>query len=208
MDRPKAILLLGPTGSGKTPLGEALERHGLSGVKCRHFDFGERLRLVAAGGAAGAGWARDEVELVRGLLERGALLEDEHFHLARRLLDGFVRERRAGPDGLIVLNGLPRHAGQARDLEGLIGMELVVRLRCTVETILDRIETDAGGDRAGRSDDDAAAVTDRFEAFGKRTEPLVEHYRAAGIPVEELEVRPGSSAEDLLTALEERLDGR
>ena len=44
MQRPSAILLLGPTGSGKTPLGELMERRGFGGRRCRHFDLGDRLR--------------------------------------------------------------------------------------------------------------------------------------------------------------------
>ncbi len=47
MKIPKAILLLGPTGSGKTPLGQALEKKGLAGRRCVHFDFGANLREIA-----------------------------------------------------------------------------------------------------------------------------------------------------------------
>ena len=45
----KAILLLGPTGSGKSPLGDELEANGLNGRRCLHFDFGRRLRRAAEG---------------------------------------------------------------------------------------------------------------------------------------------------------------
>jgi adenylate kinase family enzyme len=44
----EAILLLGPTGSGKTPLGQVLERRGLWGHRCSHFDFGDNLREIVA----------------------------------------------------------------------------------------------------------------------------------------------------------------
>jgi hypothetical protein len=40
----KAILPLGPTGSGKTPLGDYLEERGLFGRRCVHFDFGEKFK--------------------------------------------------------------------------------------------------------------------------------------------------------------------
>jgi hypothetical protein len=43
-----ALLLLGPTGAGKTPLGDWLEAHGLWGRPCHHFDFGANLRAVVA----------------------------------------------------------------------------------------------------------------------------------------------------------------
>jgi adenylate kinase family enzyme len=48
MTIPKAILLLGPTGSGKTPLGQVLEERGLWGHTCMHFDFGANLREIVA----------------------------------------------------------------------------------------------------------------------------------------------------------------
>ncbi|MCX7427258.1 MAG: hypothetical protein NTW96_16720 [Planctomycetia bacterium] len=44
--RNDAMLLLGPTGSGKTPLGDLLERRGLGGRRCVHFDFGAHLRRI------------------------------------------------------------------------------------------------------------------------------------------------------------------
>jgi len=53
MIRRDAILLVGPTGAGKTPLGEWLQLHGLWGRRCHHFDFGTNLREVASGNSAG-----------------------------------------------------------------------------------------------------------------------------------------------------------
>lgn len=44
--RTPAVLLLGSTGSGKTPLGDLIERRGLRGVRCLHFDFGVNLRKI------------------------------------------------------------------------------------------------------------------------------------------------------------------
>ena len=49
MIRQPGILLLGPTGSGKTPLGDRLQIRDLWGRRCHHFDFGVRLRDVAYG---------------------------------------------------------------------------------------------------------------------------------------------------------------
>ena len=42
----RAALLLGPTGSGKTPLGDIIAQRGLWGANCRHFDFGANLRAI------------------------------------------------------------------------------------------------------------------------------------------------------------------
>jgi hypothetical protein len=41
------MLLIGPTGVGKTPFGSCLEKNGFRGRRCLHFDFGHELRTVA-----------------------------------------------------------------------------------------------------------------------------------------------------------------
>ena len=76
----QAVLLLGPTGAGKTPLGELMQEKGLSGLRCLHFDFGHTLRaalkdrpIVLSG---------SELEFVRAVLEAGALLNAAHFTIA------------------------------------------------------------------------------------------------------------------------------
>ena len=53
-----ALLLLGPTGSGKTPLGDEIERRGLYGRRCLHFDFGASLRAAASAPAGESGYRR------------------------------------------------------------------------------------------------------------------------------------------------------
>ena len=64
--RHDAILLLGPTGSGKTPLGAALEEHGVCGRQCLHFDFGENLRACAEGRGT---LTDEEMAFLRGVLD-------------------------------------------------------------------------------------------------------------------------------------------
>jgi len=103
-----ALLLIGPTGSGKTPLGNRLEAQGLA----RHFDFGAQLR-------AGTGLNAAEKEFVREVLATGALLENETFYIAEKILRAFMAGHE---DELLVLNGLPRHVGQAVALELLVNV--------------------------------------------------------------------------------------
>ena len=86
--RYSAVLLIGPTGAGKTPLGQLLEQRGLWGLPCLHFDFGRELRR-AAGEDSGL-LSEAERELVGRALRTGALLEDEHFPLARKILRQFL----------------------------------------------------------------------------------------------------------------------
>ena len=195
------MLILGPTGSGKTPLGEFLERHGLLGGRCVHFDFGAHLRRAAERGGEGGLFARRDLRIVRDVLERGALLEKETFYIAARILADFTARRKLGDRDLLVLNGLPRHRQQAEDLEPLVALERVVMLRCPAETVVERIRKNSGGDRAGRTDDSLERVTTRLQVFTARTAPLLEYYRVRGVPVATVEVAVRTSPRDVCKAL-------
>ena len=76
----QAILLLGPTGAGKTPLGDWLDQNGLWQRPGHHFDFGANLRAVVAAGPSDL-FAEDEIEFLKRVLTWGALLENESFYL-------------------------------------------------------------------------------------------------------------------------------
>jgi adenylate kinase len=200
--KPEAVLLVGPTGSGKTPLGEAAARSGLWGRRCAHFDFGVRLRRAAAARANRSGLGTKDLAVVRRSLATGALLEDRHFPIAARIFERFLRKERVGPDDLIVLNGLPRHAGQARDLDRLVAVIAVIEIAARPETVRERIRRDTGGDRAGRSDDSLAEIRNKLEIYATRTKPLVDHYRRAGASVVTIEVGARTSAETMRRRLD------
>ncbi len=67
--RPPALLLLGPTGLGKTPLGLLLEARGLAGHRCVHFDFGDNLRQAVARYQPDDILSREDIEFLRHVLE-------------------------------------------------------------------------------------------------------------------------------------------
>jgi adenylate kinase len=210
LDRHEAILLIGPTGSGKTPLGELLEESGLWGRPCAHFDFGRELRRVGRDGDPL--FHPDEIAFIRRVLDEGLLLEDEHFHVAWKILTAFIAGRCRPEDGalaahhspLIVLNGLPRHVGQAGDVDCMVDVEAVIHLNCTPEVVLERIRTNAGGDRAHRADDALAAVRKRLADFGERTRPVVDHYAALGANIVEIEITPDTTPGDMMTSMEDK----
>lgn len=195
-------MLMGPTGSGKTPLGESLDVHGLGGRPCVHFDFGASLREAAAG--CGDRWvSAADVALIRRVLEAGSLLEEREFGLAERLFRRFLDRRGVAGQQWVVLNGLPRTVPQACAMERLAAVRMVVCLRCPAEVASERIRRDAGGDRAGRPDDEREAVARRLRLYESETKPLIAHYRGAGARVEEIDVAVDTRTE----AIRERMDG-
>ncbi len=200
--RNRAILLIGPTGSGKTPLGEIIEQRTLWRTRCLHFDFGANLRQVVARNCPDRLIGPEDIEFLRGVLRSGALLEDEQFPIARRILQSFMARHGAEQDACIVLDGLPRHAGQARAIDRILDVRMVVHLQCSSETVLERIRTNVGGDRASRTDDDLQSVRNKLAIFNERTAPLLEHYRRQGATVETIEVTPGMTAERMWETLE------
>lgn len=197
--RRSALLLLGPSGAGKSPLGDTLEAGGLWGHRCFHFDFGATLRRAAEGGNETL--SGTELAVIRDSLSGGALLENEHFPIARKLFEAFVAERAIGADDWIVLNGLPRHVGQAADVDGMVRIARVVYLDCSDEVVMDRIARNAGGDRTGRIDDTLDAVHRKLRLYEARTLPLVEHYRRKGVRILNVDVRVRTQPETIVSQL-------
>lgn len=204
-----AVLLLGPTGAGKSPLGDRLERVGLWGRRCVHFDFGLNLRAAEksfgrAGGGdpLGDGLTPADQAVIRVSLATGALLENENFPLAAKILGRFVVARKLTADDLLILNGLPRHAGQARDLERDVDMAAVISLECPADVIRERIRRDTGGDRAGRPDDASEDVENKLRIYAARTLPLLEFYRERGVPVLAIPVGVTTQPHEIVGSLE------
>ena len=199
-----ALLLLGPTGAGKSPLGDLLEAQGYRGRRCVHFDFGANLRSVDARGTLPstdtppAGLSEADQVVIRNSLQTGALLENEHFPIAGKLLLGFIEARQMTGDDLLLLNGLPRHADQARDMDTYVDVECVFVLDGSAETIYQRIQLDSGGDRGGRIDDAVHLVEKKLATFRERTAPLIEHYDRLGAIIHRFDVGVHTGAADLL----------
>lgn len=178
-----ALLLLGPTGVGKSPLGDIIASSGLFGRTCRHLDFGAELRGALSDAQRSARYSDDERSFIHGVLERGLLLENERFALAKKIITLFLERAGFVTDDLLVLNGLPRHLGQARDLSCLARIHSLVVLACSADDIAYRIRENTGGDRTGRVDDHLELIEKKLSVFRERTEPLVSHYENAGATV-------------------------
>jgi adenylate kinase len=207
LPRHEALLLVGPTGSGKTPLGDILEERGLWGRRCVHFDFGARLRGAAASDPLPPGLTADELDLIRASLSAGTLLERERMPLVLKILRGFLLDNDVGPEDIIVLNGMPRHIDQAEALDHVVHVGAVIVLECPADVILERIGRDAGGDRAGRSDDSPSEIRAKLDIFLERTIPLARHYSDRGTAIISVMVAVETGAGDIYAILENRIPG-
>ena len=196
-----SLLLVGPTGSGKSPLGAEIERRGLLGRRCLHFDFGANLRAAADRPGEYELTAR-ELEAVRASLASGALFEDRDMPMIVKILSGFAATRLVTPDALLVLNGLPRHRSQAEAIAPIVSVERVVSLEADAAVIRERILLDTGRDRAGRGDDSLDAVSRRLAVFAERTEPLLDFYRQRGVRVTRVAVTAAMTASEMYDELE------
>ena len=184
----KAVLLIGATGTGKTPLGNYLATHSLYGRRCCHFDFGEQLRQAAANTEQDDGLTAAERIFLQQVLKEGRLLEDRDFPIALKILQSFIRSQNINTADWIVLNGLPRHTGQAEALASLVQVQHVIYLQADAETVAVRIATNAGGDRTGREDDQLELVQKKLAIFTEHTLPLVEYYQARDVDVRYIQV--------------------
>ena len=195
-----AILLLGPTGVGKSPLGDQIQKKGLRGKRCFHFDFGHELRGIAHCDLPPAGFQEKDLLFIRDVLDKGLLLENEHFHIAEKIVRYFFSRNDFGQEDVLILNGLPRHTDQASDMDGLVEVRGLVVLECTSEEIYCRIEKNTGMDRTGRTDDGIAMIRKKLDIFNARTAPLIEHYSNKGCDILKVRVTAASTPEDAYDA--------
>jgi adenylate kinase family enzyme len=181
-----AILLVGPTGSGKSPLGNLLALRGFLGRPAHHLDFGAALRSALH--EASSLYSPEDRSFIRGVLERGLLLENEHFSLARKIIAEALGRCCFAQGHLLVLNGIPRHSGQARDMSTVAIIHAVVVLECDAEAVSCRLRENTGGDRGGRQDDSPELVRKKLDVFLGRTRPLIDQYGSSGSSVYRLSI--------------------
>lgn len=196
-----AILLLGPTGVGKSPLGDAVAEHGLFGRTCHHLDFGSELRDAVSGGERSRAYSAEELDFIHGVLERGLLLENEHFPLAKKIIALFLDRAGFTQGHVLVLNGIPRHVGQAKDIAALAHIHALIVLDCSADTVLDRIQENVGGDRTERVDDNKDLIEKKLEIFRERTAPLIDHYDAQGCRIYRIDVSSAMTPVDAYQSL-------
>ena len=195
-----SILLLGPTGVGKSPLGDQIEKNGFQGKRCFHFDFGHELRSIAELDVPPGGFKQKDLSFIRDVLEKGLLLENEHFHIAEKIICYFIRRNDFRKDNILILNGLPRHVAQAKDMNSIVAVHKLVVLECKPEDIFKRIEKNTGRDRTGRIDDSLEMITGKLEIFKDRTTPLIGYYARGGCDIFKIDVTATATPENIYNA--------
>jgi adenylate kinase len=161
------VLFIGPQGSGKGTQAKRLA--AVRGIP--HIATGDIFRAAIA--------EQTELgKLVKPYLDSGQLVPDE-------LTIGLIRERLQQPDteGGFVLDGFPRTQAQATALDEMldeIGRPLtaIFEFKLSDEQALDRCLHRA--EIEGRPDDTPEVIARRLATYHELTEPIVEHYRAAG----------------------------
>ena len=206
------LILLGAPGAGKGTQGALLgERLGVPKVAT-----GDMLREALRQGTPLG-------QAARRYMDAGELVPDD-------VILGMVRERLGEPDaaGGAIFDGYPRNVAQAEGLDAMLAelsrrIDQVVYLQVDDETIVRRMggrRTDpetgvvyhvehnppppgVAGRVVQRDDDREETVRHRLEVYRRSTAPLVEHYRAAGVPVHELDGDRGIEAvqADILKAI-------
>jgi len=199
-----AILLIGPTGSGKTPLGDFLEKNGLFGHRCVHFDFGRNLRKIADSRIRPGFLGVSDFAVVKRVLKTGALLAEQDSHIAGNILTDIIWKMRMGKSDILVLNGLPRHERQAEDIAAIVDVRLVVNLKCVANVVMSRITLNSGGDRVGRVDDFPLFVKKKLEIFRCKTIPLLDHYRRKKVKVVDIEIAEDTTPAETVKYLTSR----
>lgn len=167
-------ILLGPPGSGKGTQAELIT----AALGVPHVSTGDLLRAeVAAGTPLGR-----EVE---PLLTAGELAPDE-------LLNRLVEQRLAAPDAAAgaILDGYPRTVGQARALDERLAaagkrVTALLHLEADEPELVGRLLHRASDQN--RPDDNPEAINERLAEYAQVTEPVIDYYRARGVPVLEID---------------------
>ena len=148
---------------------------GVTSSQVRLFRFLRALRAARRAAASPADYpllSGEDLEIIESSLESGALLTDEQFSIAERLLLSFAEAHGVTPSDWLVLNGIPRHVGQAITVDQVARIACVVFLDCEDDTVLTRIAADVGGDRRQRVDDGDRAVRNKLAIYRRQTRPL------------------------------------
>ncbi|MEF8901734.1 MAG: adenylate kinase [Halovenus sp.] len=207
------IVILGPPGAGKgTQSSNIAEEYDIE-----HITTGDALR---ANKDMDISDLDTEHDTPRAYMEAGDLVPDE-------VVNAIVEEALTTADGF-VLDGYPRNLEQAKELDDMTDIEVVLSLDVSREELIRRLtgrrmdpetgdiyhtEFDMPDDEAvrerleQRDDDTHEAVERRLDVFEETTAPVVDHYRDHDGFVEiDGEQSPEDVWADIDSAIQDRID--
>ena len=181
------IILLGPPGAGKGTMAEYIK----GSFKLDHISTGDMLREeIKKGSELG--------KSAETYMNKGELVPD-------KVILGMIEQRlqaKSAKKG-IMLDGFPRNIAQAKALDKVAGIDVVILLEATRELVIERalnrrICADCGEvysaklhkgrtcDKCGgrlikRDDDNAETINKRFDVFEESTAPLIDYYKKKDI---------------------------
>ncbi len=177
------IVFMGVAGSGKSVQGKILADH----LALPWLSTGEFLRMLIAGDRR-----RDMIS--------GKLLEDKEIITLVQKIFTMINSHEE-----FILDGFPRTTAQADWLlnqvkHGQLHITGVVHLTADEDTVLKRLLG------RGRQDDTEAAIRERFEEYEAQIKPILEHFKAAKIPVHDIDAdQPATDVQaGIRTALGEK----
>jgi adenylate kinase len=160
------ILLFGAPGSGKGTQGAILGH--IPGFY--HLSCGDVFRSLNISSPEG--------REIYQYSSRGQLVPDElTVRIWKKALHGQIAiSRYRPPDEFLVLDGIPRNAGQVELISDVINVQHIIHLVCDDENaMIDRIKRRAI--RENRADDaNEQVIRTRFEVYRQESEPVLKHY--------------------------------
>lgn len=185
MSNTQRVLLLGPPGAGKGTQSSNIAEH----FDVEHIETGDVLR---SNKDLDISHLDGEYDTPRAYMEAGELVPDE-------VVTEIVEHAIDGTDGF-VLDGYPRNTAQARALDSMTDLDVVLHIDVSEDELIHRltgrrIDPETGelyhveynpppeeiADRVIQRDDDTeSTVTERLRVYRESTEPVIEHYEESG----------------------------
>jgi len=179
------IVLLGPPGSGKGTQAKRLSNE----LGLVHISTGDILREAVKSGTALGKQAKE-------YMDKGELVPDD-------LVIAIVKEKIGEmKDSSIILDGFPRTVIQAKKLETILPVDVVINLNVDENNVIERLTKRrtcrncgaifhlifnppkkegvcdyCGGDLYQRNDDREETVRERLRVYRENTLPLIDYYR-------------------------------
>jgi adenylate kinase len=167
-------LIFGPPGSGKGTQAARVEHD----FKLSHLSTGDILRAEVARGTE----IGKEAERI---MRAGDLVPDD---LIIRIVRGILRDPDVSSE--VLLDGFPRTLEQARALDEMLANEghkvdFVIAFKVPEDVLVERLLHRAAVE--GRADDTREAITERMHEYRTLTAAVLDHYRASGVRVVEID---------------------